>query len=96
MASGIVLIGTRVLGLPFWLAGVTVRVAAAGEAAAALSTALSDGSRIVLLAPDCAAELPAATLTAARRAGRPLILVLPGALPPALDVRARVRRALGL
>lgn len=96
MASGIVVIGTRVLGLPFWLAGATVRVAAAGEAAAALSATLTDGSRLVLLAPECAAELPPATLAAARRTGRPLVLVLPGTLPADLDVRARVRRALGL
>lgn len=96
MGSGIVVIGTRVLSLPFALAGASVRVPVAGEATAALQAAQSDGASLVLLAPECAAELPPGLLAAARRAGRPLLLVLPGSGAAAFDVGTRVRHALGL
>jgi vacuolar-type H+-ATPase subunit F/Vma7 len=96
VTGGVVVIGRRVVNLPFRLAGASVRTPAAGEAAAALLAAQREGAELVLLAPECAAELPPPLLLAARRAGRPLLLVLPGAGADAFDVAPRVRRALGL
>ena len=96
MPGGIVVSGTRVQSLPFALCGGRVRTPAEGTAADTFRAAQADGADLVLLAPECAAELPPALLDAARRTGRPLVLVLPGKADGPFDVRPRVRRALGL
>ena len=96
MAGGVVVIGTRVLNLPFSLAGARVRTVGPGAATDALRAAQADGADLVLLSAEHAAALDPAVLDAARRAGRPLVLVLPGPGAEDFDVRPRVRRALGL
>ncbi|MCX7058305.1 MAG: hypothetical protein NTZ79_14315 [Proteobacteria bacterium] len=96
MAGGVIVIGSRVLNMPFALAGAGVRTAAPGTAMDAFRAAQADGADLVLLSPACAAELPNSVLEVARRTGRPLVLVLPGPGAEQFDVQARVRRALGL
>lgn len=96
MVTRLTVIATRTSALAFRLAGASVVVPAPGAATTAFRAALEEGDGLVLLAPECAAELPPALLGAARRAARPLVYVLPGPGAARFDVVAPVRRALGL
>ncbi len=96
MPGGVVVIGTRTVNLPFALAGARVRAPAAGGVTEAFKAAQADGTELVLLAPECASELAPSVLESARRAGRPLVLLLPGPAAAQFDIRPGIRRALGL
>jgi vacuolar-type H+-ATPase subunit F/Vma7 len=96
MPGGTVILGPRELNPPFRLAGATARVPAPGAAVDAFRAAEADGADLVLLTPECAAGLPPELLAAARRKGRPLVLVLPGPGASRFDIRPQIRRALGL
>ncbi|MFC5302778.1 hypothetical protein [Azospira restricta] len=90
-------LGDEVSAAGFRLAGVAVRVAAAGGEAAAFAAARAEAG-LLLVGADCAARLPAGVLAAAIAAGEPPLVVLPArpGEPPAGDPAADVRRLLGL
>ncbi|MBI2305861.1 MAG: Vacuolar H+transporting two-sector ATPase F subunit [Rhodocyclales bacterium] len=90
-------LGDEVSAAGFRLAGVSVRIVAAGSEAAAFAAARGEAA-LLLLGAACAARLPPAVLQAALHDGQPPLLVVPerpGDLPPG-DPAADVRRLLGL
>lgn len=92
-----IFLGDEATAAAFRLAGLRVRVVAAGDEAAAFAQARVEAA-LLLLSADYAGRLPAATLRAALEAGQPPLLVLPGRAGelPAGDPADAVRRLLGL
>ena len=90
-------IGDEASAAGFRLAGVRVRVPAAGEEGAALAAALSDAG-IVLVSAAIATRLHASVLEKAEAALAPLTLIVPDLRGEASvpDLAARLRRELGL
>jgi len=90
-------IGDEASAAGFRLAGVQVRIPAAGEEAAAFAAAQAEAG-LVLVSAAVAAELRGSVLDAAHAALAPLTLVVPdlkgeAAVP---DLAAKLRRELGL
>lgn len=90
-------LGDEATAAGFRLAGLSVRVVAAGDEAEAFALARAEAGLLMIDAA-CAARLPAATLLAALEAGQPPLLVLPGGAGqlPAGDPADAVRRLLGV
>jgi vacuolar-type H+-ATPase subunit F/Vma7 len=96
VAESVLVIGTHLTTLPFRLAGGRIKTPAAGAATPAFREALDGEAAIVVLSATCAKEIPPELIAQARRAGRPLVLVLPDGGAEELDVARLARRVLGL
>jgi vacuolar-type H+-ATPase subunit F/Vma7 len=94
--KAIIYLGDEANAAGFRLAGIDARCAPAGSEAAAFATAYAEAA-VLLLGGRCAARIPATTLSAARLAAQPLVLVLDdGDRSATADVAEPVRRLLGL
>lgn len=93
----LIFLGDEAGAAGFRLAGLAVRVPAAGHEAEAFAEALAEAGMLIVGAA-CAARLPAAAVTAALDAGEPAVLVLPGRAGalPAGDPALAVRQLLGV
>lgn len=92
-----VLLGDRLTCAGYRLAGVDARVVDEADIASEFDAARADGDLVLVTAP-LAARLPDAELDEAIRAASPPVQVVPSMREPdyAPDIRARVRRSLGV
>ena len=95
--SGPCYIGDEVSAAGFRLAGARVIVPSVGEEAAALASARSSAT-LILISADVATRIPAHDLASARAALAPLTLIVPDLREeiPMTDLATTLRRQLGL